>query len=270
MIGSVQFETDRLIQKLRAIQPEMKKGMKTLTKDAGKLAVRKAVEMTPPGWAGMESSKAKARGEKKLTGDMRRVYPSASYVYSTIKNAGAAAAFWFLIKSRRAKDFNEAMKIVRTQSYNTLIKDARIVDVPDPAIHQSLRIRGTIKKRQGAAQIIVRENKLESLIKTNKRNVGIWAAGWMPAVEKLKIGRVAAWIRRHAGKGRGRCDFKESGDRFEIEIANTTGYGNLARIVPYAIAAARAGMDAQFKVIKAKALAKAGFNRAPGAQVRAA
>lgn len=264
-IGSVEFETARLIQKLRDIAPEMHKGMKPLVKDAGKIAIRKAVEMTPPGWINIDSQTAKKRGEHKIEKDMRRVYATASYAYGTIADPDAKKGFWKLAKGRKTKDFDAAMKIVVAQSYNVRLKQAVMAEDPDPAIHQSVRKRGVVPRGQHVKQIITREAKrggLETLIKKVQKNVGIWAAGWMPAVEKLGVSRVAGWIKRHATKGRGRCDISESRDHFQIEVANTTGFGKISQIVPYAIAAARAAMDAQVAHVKKRALERAGFKNA--------
>lgn len=299
MIGNVQFETDRLIQKLRAIQPEMKKGMTQLTKDAAKLAVRKAVEMTPPGEINMGAQDAKKRGENAIAIDLfggkrgtgaaqnktaRRMgifFGVKESILKKFENTGGVAGSKVKIKARSAKDD----EILFIKKDGTVYATQKQFYRPNASIaemeahhrryfkngHMTSSVSGLATTGQWVFvdSFVTTTKNLTSFLTFLRKRVGIWAAGWMPAIEKLTISRVPAWIRRHSAIAKGRCDFVESGDRFEIVIANSTGYGSLSRIVPYAIAAARAGMDAQFKHIKAKALARAGF-RSPGGSSRKA
>jgi len=59
---NVEHETARLNRVLRDVQPALRRSMNTLVKDGAKLALRKGIEMTPPGEAGMQPQEAKKRG----------------------------------------------------------------------------------------------------------------------------------------------------------------------------------------------------------------
>ena len=263
MIGTVTFEMDRLMKTLKEIQPEMNKGMKTVVKDAAKVVVRKAIEMTPPGSDTVQGQAAKKRGEKKIGSDIRRVFATASYAYGTIKNKVKADAFWSLVKGRK-KNLFDAQRIMEEESSNQRLRQAEVVENPDFTIHQRMRKRGTVPKSQRVLQVIGSDSKrgsLETYIKATQRKVGIWAAGWMPSVAKLKVSRIPAWVKRHAGKGRGRCIISENRDTFKIEMANSTGFGSLSKILPYALAGARGAMIKSAEVIKARSLAKAGLKK---------
>jgi len=259
MIGSVEFEMTRLNAKLRQLEKETGAGGKALVTDAAKAATRAGIEMNPPGWHGVSAPAAKKRGEKTLTRDIRRVFATASYAFGTIKDKAKAKAFWARIRGKN-RDLAAAREILRLSTWNSLLKSAEIVDTVRPSEHDSARRRGRVPKKTPVAQIITKVSTLNAYIKERSRMVGLWSAGWMPAVTKLKITRIPAWVARHKGKARGRCEFKQNGDRFEITIANSTGFGSLKAIIPYALAAATAGLDARLKKMKAAALKKSGFN----------
>jgi hypothetical protein len=50
-------------------------------------------------------------------------------------------------------------------------------------------------------------------------------------------------------------------DSFEMIAANSTGFGSISRILPYAIAGAWGAMIKQAEVLKAKAIANAGLKK---------
>jgi len=263
MIGSAKVEMKNLFESLAKIQPDLNRSMTIAVKDAAKVVVRKAAEMTPPGSNMVQGKDAQRRGEKKIASDIKRVYATASYAYETIKNRAAASAFWLMIKGRKA-NLQEAEKLLHENTYNVRLKNAQLSRALDPSLHKAARKRGEVGKRQAVRQVITSSAKsgpIEKYIREKQKMVGLWASGWMPAVVKLKISKLPSWIKRHKDKGKGRCDFKQTRDSFEMIAANSTGFGSISRILPYAIAGARGAMIKQAEVLKAKAIAKAGLKK---------
>jgi len=83
----------------------------------------------------------------------------------------------------------------------------------------------------------------------------------LDAANKLRIGRIPAWIKRHSSAP-GNFQIKEGAGTIAIYMTNAVKFGGnaqLDRIVPYALAAASAGMEAQAKHVMLKGLQSAGF-----------
>jgi hypothetical protein len=253
----VKVESAALSRKLRELQPIFKKNVEEMVKAGSKLAIRKGLEMTPPMGSGRYMDKSTQTFQEKLVArDIKRVYATASYAYDTITNHAAQSAFWMLVKGNkrgRSDAFRAAGNIIRDHSNNSVLKSAEIVTEPDVTMHSQARSRGRVSKAN-VRQIITQEPKLAAYIKQRQRNVGFLAAGWNAAVAELKVSRVPAWIKRHKSAP-GTVYTRRRIGSYTLHMVNRVSYGaaaQLQRIVPYALQAARAGMEAAAHAIMTK------------------
>lgn len=256
---SIKVESAALSRRLRELQPIFKKNIEEMVKAGSKLAVRKGLEMTPPMGKGRDMNKSTQTFQEKIVQrDIRRVFATASYAYDTITNPVAKSAFWMLVKGKkrgRADAFRAAGNIIRDHSNNAALKSAEIAMQPDVALHSDARRRGRVNKAN-VKQIITQEARLNTYIKQRQKNVGFLAAGWNAAVKQLKVNRVPAWIRRHASAPGAVYTRRRIGS-YTLQIVNRVSYGaaaQLQRIIPYALQAARIGMEAQAKKIMTKGI----------------
>jgi hypothetical protein len=287
MIGSVTFEMDRLMKTLKEIQPEMNKGMKTVVKDAAKVVVRKAIEMTPPGSNTVQGQAAKKRGENAIVTDLFGGNRSSK----GFGKQGRRGGIFFGVNEAILTKFhdtlgrNQKIKAAEAQNREILFR-TKTGEVwatqqnlyrPNASMSEMMAhhrryfkngnmtssISGMVTTGQWVFvdRFVTTKKNLNQFMRLLQKRVGFWAAGWMKAVEKLKVSRVPGWIKRHADYSKGRCPFIEGRDKFTIEIANSTGYGSLKRIVPYALAGARGAMIKSAEIIKARSLAKAGLKK---------
>ena len=197
---------------------------------------------------------------------MRRVLATASYAYDTIKSPAAASAFWFTIKTGGKKTLAQriasAEAIVRSESYNTRLRNAPIVQRADVSLHEGARVRGRVKKNAHVQQIAISPNEIDRHIKAKQKNIGFLAAGWLAAAENLKATKIPAWIKRHKGRAPGSVQFVETDEAFTLSMINSVSYGaaaQLARIVPIALSAAAGGIRAEAKMRLLKAAQRAGL-----------
>jgi hypothetical protein len=239
----------------------MRKNMVQLVRSGAALATRKGVELTPPMGKGRGTTKETQRfGEGLVERDIKRVFATSSYAYKTIANPAARSAFWFLMKGKKAdrvKAHQSAAAILRDHSSNTRMRNAPIVETPNTALHDQARRRGRVSKAD-VKQIVTREPELKRYIKARQAKVGFLAAGWMAAVEELKVSKIPSWIKRH-GSSSSKIVPVHSRTAFALLIVNRVKFGasaQLERIVPYALRAAREGMAAQAQRILAKRLPK--------------
>ena len=266
MIGNATFEMKQLEQSLRKLASESNSSMKTLVLKAAKITVRKAIEITPPSNKDMQGEQAKKRAEKKVAGDIRRLFASASYAYETIKNRKAANAFWRLVSTKN-RDFVKAQEILAANTTNTRLTTVEVTDQMDESLHRKNRTRGVVNKNRRMLQVVYSRSKnngeIDKYVKRKQAMIGFWASGWVPAIIRLKLTKIPKWITKHQGSSaRGSCDVPEKAtDNFIITIKNKTGFGNLARVVPYALSGARHGMILESARAKAEALKKAGLKK---------
>lgn len=290
-IGSVEFEMGSLIQKLRHIAPEMHKGMKTLVKEASVITVRKAVEMTPPGWSGLSGKEAKKRGEtaiavdlfggKRGTGKGENKHSRRMGIFFSVRGAilkkfdnVITGKKGLHIKKGEAEDkkllFKRKDGSVYATRENLYRPNASMseMDAHHKRYFKNGRMTSSVSELATTGQwvfvdkFVTTTEKLKEFMRFLQMRVGIWAAGWMPAVSKLNVSRIPGWVKRHSAIAKGRCEIQDNGYSFFMEAANSTGYGDLSRILPYALAGAKEAMAAQVPAIKKKALAKAGFKKA--------
>jgi len=264
---TLEAANDQLMRTLREVKPVLKKSGRDLVRSGARLAMTKAIEITPPMSAARGPTKDTQRfAERLIASDVRRVFATVDYAYGTIQSPAAASAFWFLLKTGgrkgRAAGIESAREILRDKSYNQRLRNAPIVATVNPQLHADARRRGRVPKSAHVQQIALRPTSIDRLIKQRQRNIGFLAAGWLEAVDQLKVTRVPAWIKRHKGRAPSAMRIEDNGDVFKLHMINRVGYGaaaQLARIVPIALSAAAGGMRAQAKKITLKAMQRAGF-----------
>lgn len=251
----------RLIQTLKDVGPQLRKGNKEMVTKASRLAITKAVAITPPMSKDRGPTKETQRfAERIVQGDVRRVLATAAYAYETIQSPAAASAFWFLTHrggaKRRVANIEAAEAIVRKHSYNVRMRDAPIVMRADVREHERARKRGRVPKGARVKQIAIRPTEINQHIRRKQKNIGLLAAGWLPAADHLKARGVPAWIKRHRGKAEGSIKIQDTQDQFIMDLINSVPWGaaaQLARILPYALNAAATGLrkEARFRMMKA-------------------
>jgi hypothetical protein len=203
MSGLAQIKgMDKLIRRLHATPAQVKKVGDDLVKKHTRALISSSgknkglVQIVPPS-QGRANATAKKTGEKAVARDIKRVFAKSSYVYDTIKNPAAKAAFWILLKKRKWED---ARRIVEAESYNVRLKNATIVSRPDASLHMSARGKqGRVKSSQHVMQIIANEGSLNAYIRRRQKNVGMAAAS-LVLMYDARFGALAGvpgWVRRH-------------------------------------------------------------------------
>lgn len=265
---NIKSQAQHLIDTLRKVQPVLKKDWETLVKKGARLALQKAVDLTPPSSQGEGPTKAtQRRAEAIIRGDVRRVYASVDYAYSTIPSPAAASAFWFLThgkgKNKHSADsLKSASDVLRDNGNNTRIRNAPIVPSIDPSLAEKDRKRGRVPRNNVIKQIALKDAEIKAIIKGKWQRIGWLAAGWLADSDKLGKIKAPAWIKRHKGKAKGAVVIRISGGVVLIDIINRVAYGpeaQLARIIPYALRAASIGLSKEAKHVAAKAMKKAGL-----------
>jgi hypothetical protein len=161
----------------------------------------------------------------------------------------------------------KAQQILAANTTNTRLTTVDVTDQMDESLHRKNRIRGVVNKNRRMLQVVYSKSKtngeIDKYVKRKQAMIGFWASGWVPAIIRLKISKMPKWITKHQGSSaRGSCDVPEKAtDNFIITIKNKTGFGNLARVVPYALSGARHGMILESARAKAEAIKKAGLKK---------
>lgn len=264
---TIEMANEKLLAALRETRPAFRSSMKEMVRKGARLAITKAISITPPMSDKRGPTKETQRfAEKLIQGDVRRVLATASYAYETIKSPAAASAFWFLLKTGGKKTLSQriagAESILKEHSYNLRLRDAPIVPRADVSLHDTARVRGRVKKSAHVQQIAIRPNEIDRHIKAKQKNIGFLAAGWLDAAEELKATRIPAWIRRHKGKAPSPVRFVEAESIFIIRMSNKVSYGpaaQLARIIPIALSAAAGSIREEAKKRLLKSAQRAGL-----------
>lgn len=232
---SANVELGPLLKKLRQIPREATRIIeKAVTTDARGF-VRDIVMVTPPFYrpenppennngekvkpptAAKLGKEAKIRGELAVMRDIRKVYITPGKLYDMIKakEPKAAAGFWQLVK---AKQFDKANRIARRWAFPELLD----FGTDDGALHQSKRRFGRVTITKPAAAV---ENPkyLNAYIKSQQSRVGLLAAGFKSAADRLQV-KIPPWIARHSpAVGNIRIDRKTG--QFAITISNNARHG---------------------------------------------
>ena len=266
MYLGIDYHHEQLLRTLHETRALFRKSLKDMIKKGARLAITKAISITPPMSSERGPTKDTQRfAEKLIAGDVRRVLATASYAYGTIQSPAATSAFWFLLKRGGKKTLGEriasAESILRSHSYNVRLRGAPIVQTADVALHDRMRVRGRIRKNQHVQQIAIRPNEIDRHIKTRQKNIGFLAAGWAAAAEYLRA-RIPAWIKRHRTSAPSAIEFHDEADYFAIKMKNQVSYGpaaQLQRIIPIALSAASGGIRAEAKARLLKSARRAGL-----------
>lgn len=278
---SFKVENAKLLKTLVEVGPALKRNTKTLVRDAAKLALRKAIEMTPPGESNMGAQVAKKRGENAILTDSFGSSAGAS------RGQQKRSGIFFVAKEQLLRRWHQEHANGQTERL-FVRKDGTVwatekkfyqpnADVGTMNAHHARywkkgRMSGggtrdrTIGRHVFIDRMVVGKGSQRAFLAARYKRVGFLAAGWMDAANKLKLSKIPTWIKRHKGAP-GTLRIAEGSGYFAINLVNSVKFGaaaQLQRIIPYAIAAARAGMRAQAKHVMAKALREAGLKTSSG------
>jgi len=266
---NVKVESYRLNRALRQVSLATGKTMKTVVKDAAKLATRKAIEMTAPGESGMAGLDAKKRGETAIAQDAMGGVRGAN---GKTKRAGIffVANEGILRKFQKQNPGGNIEKLFTRKDGSVWATEKRFyrpnASISEMDAHHAQYWRNgrmtsagtrdrTIGRTVFIDRMVVGKGAYRAWLRNRQKRIGLLAAGFMAAVVKLKVGRIPAWITRHKRRS-GTAPETTTGNKYKISIINSVSYGSnaqLPRIVPAALAAARLGLLAGVKQIKAKA-----------------
>jgi hypothetical protein len=179
------------------------------------------------------------KSERKVSGDIHRVYATQSMVFEDIKSKSpqAADAFWYFME---AKKFATARKIMQVESpkYGAL----SLYPFDGGELHKRLRDSRGHVSRAVTPKMVVRErglkSKLATYIETKVNNVGLAKAGWVAAWRQLgRVTDVPDWVsrkRKIGNKNLGSAEKQTTKTGFAITIHNK---------VPYALPALGESID---------------------------
>lgn len=297
MINSTQMDIQKLMRTLDRVRPILNKKMDVLVKNAGRLVVESAIEHTPPGGKNVHGKAAQKRGESSIATDLFGGMRGGMTLGNNKQNR--RMGIFFAVKESILKRFKGGKGRAMTDGQGTKIKikarqneDKEILFIrkdgtiyatqqntyrPDASMGEMMahhrryfkngRMTSSMSGRATTGQwvfvdsFVTSKENLEEFAQLLYKRVGIWAAGFMPAVKKLKARKIPKWIQRHEGIAKGRCLFIEKGDRFTIEMANSTGYGNIQRVFDVGLRSARGSMIKDAMKVKKDALEKAGLKK---------
>lgn len=170
------------------------------------------------------NAKAKAIGEKAVTGDIDRVYKSTPTAVREIgslplprgktatQNAKQAAAA--LAALVFGKSFGKSKKGIKAQSSAQALIDrlnykpymyTRVGEFDKGRAHENARFgkRKRVPKNQFVRQIVTKDSPLSRYFKDKRGNVGIAKSGWAVCAGILGGFRdIPKWVYRHTGGGR--------------------------------------------------------------------
>jgi hypothetical protein len=285
----LRVEISELQKALKRISSETGKECKPIVKKAGRLIVEKTMRLTPPGGGGLGWAQAKKRGNAAIAVDLfggarggrklgnnkknRRMGIFFSVKASTLQRFKDVDGHKVKIKQKEATDsetlfIKKTGEVYATQSHN-YHPNASLSDMM--AHHRRYfkkgRMTSSISGMATTGQwmfvdsfVTTTENLLKFLQFLQGR-IGIWAAGFMPAAKELGMKKAPKWISKHAEYAKGDCKITETPSSYQIKIINSSGYGSLSRIIPYALAGTREGMIKEMERAKAAVLKKAGLKK---------
>lgn len=278
---TVDMANKRLLQTLADVRKDLRKGPAELVKAGARLAVRKAIEMTPP--FNMRdnddsllsgSKNAQTRGENAILTDA--IGGKRGSAGKTKRSGIFFVADERLLKQWHSQHPNGQIQRLFVKKDGTVWATENQYYKPNASIadmdahHAKYWKNGrmtsggaydkTIGRTVFVDRMVVGKGAMQRWFNYKKKRVGFLAAGWLDAANKLKVARVPAWIKRHGAPGGYREE--ESPGNFVIYAINSVPAGQalqLQRIIPAALAAASAGMRAQARHITLKRLKKAGL-----------
>lgn len=240
----------------------VKKSKRELITTAAKGFVKDIIAITPPASKGVTGAAAKKAGEGAVAADVARIFTPTS--------EQGIADFRALFGEESQTDFaHRGAKPVgtvraRILSLSEMTEWHRRRRRKDGRVKQVNRDVTTGLKKKDLAGLdtgIVSFADFQRFTRTLQKNVGILAAGWVPAALKLKVS-VPAWVKRH-GTGSGNIVEISAAGRFRLELSNEVTYvGNVQdyeRRIQKAINYQARKLDRQTDHLVKKAIRAGGF-----------
>lgn len=181
------------------------RSMEDEIKNQAKLAVHKAIRVTPPGHDGVKDSEAKQAGERKIRRNLRSVF-------SGVEIKGAR-----LITHLFGKQVKGAPWFAMTRERH-----------PDVAALHDSRKKKSGKfglTRSGRQKFYVDERKLAQLEAVLLARVGFLAAGYSSAAQVLGT-KMPVYVKRHAGRAPGSVQMKFTDELMRITVRNSVKYAS--------------------------------------------
>jgi hypothetical protein len=211
-------DTSNLNRALRDFAKESRKSLDEILEKETGIVVGLMVGMTPPADIGGFGTKsdggispsARKQGEARIASDIAALFPTTRMkegrVMGMIENG-------FEFGTKRGK------KVVK--DYANTIADLE-------RIHNFARSPSTGRVRTGSTgqnMALTTAALRREFIKRKKKQVGMLAAGWLKAAQRLKTAKskTPAWITRHGSKPGG-VDFRKSKSGLTITVRNNMPY----------------------------------------------
>jgi hypothetical protein len=224
MKPAMKFNPSRFQKSLAELRRHSKLDSQSFMRQRARSLLRRIVDITPPA-TGKANSKARIAGEAAIAGDLLKL---------AVPAVAAAAK-----KSKGAFD-----------DVSTLA-----------AAHAASRGRGGRVNPRNRKLLFVKQAEFQRLLKQLQSFVGILAAGWNAAAQRLGI-RLPAWIARH-GTRHGSIQIHENSSGIRIVLRNSVPFVDdvtgLKRRVNAAMDYEANSIKRQVKHLVRKAAAKAGF-----------
>lgn len=260
-----EFDIRPLIEKVKRIPGMLQREIKPLVWQQSRLFIKEVVDITPPASKGVSGPKARKQGESAVARDIYRVYTTIGKAYDAIARTdkAAASAFYFLVKEG---NYQEAGEIMRHFSASAGLGNTRsFARFDDGKLHQRFRGKRGGVSRDRVVLLVTNAQALQSYVKKVQGRVGLLAAGWMNAAQKLGV-RMPAWIARH-GASNGAISVEVGIDKLLIVMSNKVKYGaanDLQRRADYVVRYRHQALRRRLPYVLRAALKRAGL------QVRAA
>jgi len=293
MISKTEIQMDKLMRTLNRVRPVLNKSMKAIVKQSARQVIESAVKYTPPSGKGAQGKSAQRRGEAAIATDL----------FGGRRGSGMGGdkhrrrmGIFFAVKEAILRKFQDGngnnvkikARVAADKEVLFIRKDGSVYATqknmykPEASMGEMMahhrryfkngRMTSSVSGMATTGQwvfvdsFVTTKKKLDEFSKILFKRVGIWSAGWMPAITKLKARRIPAWIKRHkeVGGKNGRCTITpETGDadKFMIEMANSTGYGSLQRVIEPALKGSRRKMIEDYRNKKRLMMVEAGFNK---------
>lgn len=213
-------EIKPLVDKLRRIPGAFEKVVRPLVEQEARGFVRDVVKYTPPASKDVTGMAAKKQGEAAVERDIRKIYGTAAkaYIDLALRDKGVAKLFWRQISEG---DYTAARELLQQYGGTRYQKTRSVASFDGGTMHGRFRRRGRVT-RDEVMMLVTNAKELQKYIRKMQGQVGLLAAGWVRAAEKLGQ-PLPAWVTRH-GAGRGGVVVMTGADKVIILIANRVKY----------------------------------------------
>lgn len=182
-IVTAQVNTKAFEEALIQFKTKTQLGWPQVIKMQARLMVERLIEWTPP--FGKDKS-AQKKGQATVAGDIRRVF--LDFHNFEFRN----------LSIQKAWETEDRETLDRIFKASPSLSRYRLLDAPDPAIHQNLRRNGRVAKRRLPTFVVMDggksgQTKIARYITTVQKRVGKAKAGWIAAAQFLTA-KFPAWI----------------------------------------------------------------------------